>query len=264
MCYVTDKEQRCGMSDSAYSTPTAAARVLVRRPPLRDCLAALRFPDIYRNFAIHLFVMLPAAVVMCTLAARVDAALGLTPPVAPWLAWSLGLTSIASGGLWVVYVYGYLCLSGGGSPGTHVDGGPTALVDTGPYTMVRHPSVIGKLAGVIGLGVIFQSATFLLGFVPILVVYALLTNRYLQERFCDERFGPQYQLYRQRVPMLVPRPAGVRRWLRDEAAVPEDMPRPEGMTQPAGIWMEFYGYLLGLAGLIALFGAIAWAVGHPT
>jgi len=129
------------------------------------CLGAIRRPELYHNFAIHLFVMLPAASLMCWIGTRVDAALHFAPWSGGLGATALGLSLIGLGGLWVWYVYGYLYLSGGGSPGTHVDGGPTALVDTGPYTVIRHPSVLGKLAGVVGLGVLFGSTVFLLGFV---------------------------------------------------------------------------------------------------
>lgn len=236
---------------------TAGPRELIRRPRFSACIAAIRAPELYRNFGIHAFVMFPAASVMCWIATQVDGALGLAPLAGPTLA--IGLALIGAGGFWVWYVYGYLYLSGGGSPGTHVDGGPTALVDTGPYTVIRHPSVLGKLAGVIGLGVIFRSPVFLLGFVPVLVVYSVVTNRYLQERFCDARFGRRYQLYRERVPMLVPRPAGLARWWRDESAVPEALPREDHLPQPSGIWMEFRGYLVGLVLLISAFAAV-WAI----
>lgn len=239
---------------------TPVARELTRRPPFAACIAAIRAPELYRNFAIHLFVMLPAATLMCWIATKADVGLKLLPIAPLEVRLPVGLSLIGLGGFWVWYVYGYLYLSGGGSPGTHVDGGPVALVDTGPYTMIRHPSVIGKLCGVIGLGVCFGSPTFLIGFVPVLVLYSVVTNRYLQERFCDARFGRQYQLYRERVPMLIPRPSGIARWLKDEGAMPEDMPREEGLEQPAGIWMEFRGYLVGLGLLIGLFGLVAWWV----
>jgi protein-S-isoprenylcysteine O-methyltransferase Ste14 len=236
-------------------------RALVRRPAVGACFAAITAPELYRNFMIHAFVMFPAAALMCWIATRVDAALGLAPLLGATSAPALGVAMILAGGVWVWYVYGYLYLSGGGSPGTHVDGGPTALVDTGPYTVVRHPSVLGKLAGVIGLGIVFRSSVFLVGFIPVLLVYAVLTNRYLQERFCDARFGSRYALYRERVPMLLPRPSGIRRWIADEAAVPETLPREEQLPQPSGIWLEFRGYLVGLALLIALFaGVLALAV----
>ncbi len=234
---------------------------LIRRPGFWACLAAIGQPELYRNFAIHIFVMFPAAMVMCWVATHVDAELGIAP-LEPWPAVGvLGAALIGLGGFWVWYVYGYLFLAGGGSPGTHVDGGPTAMVDTGPYTMVRHPSVLGKLLGVVGLGLIWRSPVFLVGFVPVLVAYSVVTNRYLQERFCDARFGERYAVYRGKVPMLMPRPDGVLRWLRDEAAVPGDFTPVRGGKPPEGIWMEFRGYLVGLALLIGLFAAV-WGVLH--
>jgi protein-S-isoprenylcysteine O-methyltransferase Ste14 len=241
------------------STKGPHAGTLVRRPRLGACMAAIVRPELYKNFAIHVFVMFPAAVVMCLIASKIDRVLGLTPLLPATTARAAGICAIAMGGLWVWYVYGYLYLSGGGSPGTHVDGGPTHLVDTGPYTMVRHPSVQGKLLGVIGLGVVFQSFTFLVGFVPILVVYSLVTNRFLQERYCDQRFHGLYDVYRHRVPMLVPRPSGIRRWLRDEAAVGGET-RAFG-APPPGIWNELRWYLVGLAALILGFAGIWGLIG---
>jgi protein-S-isoprenylcysteine O-methyltransferase Ste14 len=224
-----------------------------RRPPLRDCIAAIAQPELYRNFAVHLLVMAPAGTVMAYIASRIDRVLGWSPLVT-W-PWSLipGLGLIVAGGLWVWYVYGYLFLSGQGSPGSHVDGGPTVLVDTGPYTMIRHPSVLGKVAGVLGLGIFFGSKIFLVAFLPLLVTYSLLTNRYLQERACDMRFGASYARYREIVPMIVPRPTGVGRWLRDEGALGDGEAASASGPSPRIAFLELRWYLLGLACLIAFF-----------
>jgi protein-S-isoprenylcysteine O-methyltransferase Ste14 len=215
-------------------------------------------PELYRNFAVHGFIMAPAGATMAFIASRIDRVLGWDP----WVPWpsslALGLTLVGLGGLWVWYVYGYLFLAGQGSPGSHVDGGPTVLVDTGPYTVLRHPSVLGKLAGVIGIGLVFGSRIFLLAFLPLLVAYSLLTNRYLQERACDARFGDAYARYRALVPMIVPRPSGVRRWLRDEGALGEGA--PASGPSPRGAFLELRWYLVGLAGLIALFAMVFWLV----
>ncbi len=222
-------------------------------------MKAITQPEIYRNFAIHLFVMAPGVVVMCWLARLVDGALGFER-LLPWpdSLWP-GAMMIALGGLSVWYVYGYLLLAGGGSPGTHVDGGPTALVDTGPYTVLRHPSVPGKFMAAAGVGVIFASPSFLFVFLPILLVYSLLTNRYLQEPTCDKRFGAVYEVYRRVVPMVFPRPSGIRRWLNDRAAV-GDADRPEPHIHPAEASSELGWYLAGLVGMILLFGAIALVI----
>lgn len=250
------------MAHAPERTPLPA-RALIRRPGLGACLGAIRAPELYRNFAIHLLVMFPAALLMCGIAVRIDLALGLPPLWSSPARELAGVLAVGAGGAWVWYVYGYLYLSGGGSPGTHVDGGPTALVDTGPYTVVRHPSVLGKLLGVIGLGIAWGSPVFLGAFVPVLIAYSLVTNRYLQERFCDQRFGARYQAYRQRVPMLMPRPSGLRRWLRDEAALGEAdhlLPAPADQ-HPPGVWGELRWYLLGLVGLVLLFGGALALVG---
>ncbi|MBL8618392.1 MAG: hypothetical protein JNM72_22450 [Deltaproteobacteria bacterium] len=237
----------------------ASRPALPRHPPLAACMAAIRHPALYKNFMVHIFVMLPAAMLMCWIGLRVDAALGLAPLLTAAQRVPLGLGLIGVGGLWVWYVYGFLFLAGGGSPGSHVDGGPTTMVDTGPYTAIRHPSVLGKLAGVTGLGITFGSTAFLVAFVPILVVYSVITNRLLQERFCDQRFGERYARYRTRVPMLVPRPAGLARWARGEPALPDEAPPIAATAHPPGIWGELRWYLLGLGLLVGTFSLI-WAL----
>ncbi len=223
-----------------------------RRPPLRDCLRTVFQPELYRNFAVHAFIMAPAGTAMAYIASRIDRVMGWEPMLPLPLGVAAGLSLIGLGGLWVWYVYGYLFLSGRGSPGSHVDGGPTVLVDTGPYTMLRHPSVLGKLAGVIGLALLFGSRIFLLAFLPLLVVYSLLTNRFLQERYCEDRFGEAYRRYRALVPMIVPRPSGLRRWMNDEAALGES-DDPASGASPPGAFQELRWYMAGLGGLIAFF-----------
>ena len=225
-------------------------------PNIAECYKSIRAPELYRNFAIHLFVMLPAAIAMCLIASHIDHAMAYGFPIAAPSNILLGLTCIGIGGLWVWYVYGYLYLAGGGSPGTHVDGGPVRMVDTGPYTAIRHPSVLGKLLGVTGLGIIWQSPTFLLGFLPILVIYSVVSNRLLQERFCEDRFGERYVQYREQVPMLIPRPSGITRWRQGKPAL-DAIELLSVSQQPPGVWKEFRWYLIGLIGLLSCFGGMA-------
>ena len=227
------------------------------RPTTTACFSAIRSPELYRNFAIHAFVMFPAAMVMCWLGTKLDAQVGWQIFGHRSWRYPIGGAAIALGGLWVWYVYGYLFIAGGGSPGTHVDGGPVRLVDTGPYATIRHPSVLGKLLGVIGLGVMWGSPAFLLIFVPILVVYAVVSNRLIQERFCHLRFGQEYATYCAAVPMLIPTVASLRRWQTDEAVL-QHTTQIQDHTQPTGIWNEFRWYLLGLLGLLSAFYSIVW------
>jgi protein-S-isoprenylcysteine O-methyltransferase Ste14 len=235
-----------------YDIQMVMKRIL---PSTSECFAAIRAPELYRNFLIHLFVMFPAAMVMCWLAQQIDiryqiAAFGDYSWRVP-----MGAIAIIVGGIWVWYVYGYLFLAGGGSPGTHVDGGPVRVVDTGPYSAIRHPSVLGKLLGVTGLGCIWGSPTFLMVFLPILLLYSLISNRLIQERFCHLRFGEMYTVYCQNVPMLLPTQTSIRRWKDGVPAINvEEL--DSVVVQPPGVWLEFRWYLIGLISLILLFLSI--------
>ena len=221
------------------------------RPQPLDCFRAIRTPELYRNFTIHLFVMFPAAMVMCWLATQLDARLDWSPLTGSAARWILGSTLIVAGGTWVWYVYGYLFLAGEGSPGTHVDGGPIRLVDTGPYTMVRHPSVLGKVLGITGLGILWASPSFLTVVLPILLLYSYVTNKLIQEHYCHQRFGACYMEYCSAVPMFLPTPSGIRRWRQQIPATRiGSLPAVE---QPVGIWQEFRWYLAGLLVLITIF-----------
>lgn len=229
------------------------------RPGVWDCLAAIRRPELYRNFAIHLFVMFPGVVIMCLLGRWLDRTLDL-PRLMPWpeSLWP-ALVAVFVGAVSVWYVYGYLFLVGGGSPGTHVDGGPVRIVDTGPYTMIRHPSVPGKFLAAAGVGLAFGSPTFLFAFLPLFLVYSLLTNRFLQEPTCDKRFGTVYQRYRDTVPMVLPRPSGVARWIRGEPAL-DARDLADSHDHPEAVRTELTWYLVGLVVMVALFTGIVWIV----
>ena len=228
------------------------------RPTTSACFAAIKAPALYRNFFIHAFVMFPAAMMMCWIATQIDAHLGIPPLGSPNIRLLLGIVGIAIGGTWVWYVYGYLFLAGGGSPGTHVDGGPIRLVDTGPYSTIRHPSVLGKMLGVIALGIAWGSTTFLLGFVPILIVYAVVSNKLIQERFCHIRFGAQYEQYCAKVPMLIPTSTSIQNWREGRAIIIQDL-NQDVTAQPPSIWHEFRWYLLGLFLLIGAF-CLIWKI----
>ena len=76
---------------------------------------------------------------------------------------------------------------------------------------MRHPSVLGKLLGVTGLGIIWGSPSFILFSSSILLLYSYVSNRVIQERFCHERFGEAYAQIPKKYPCL-PNVKGIRRW----------------------------------------------------
>jgi protein-S-isoprenylcysteine O-methyltransferase Ste14 len=108
------------------------------------------------------------------------------------------------GGFIVWYSYGYLFIKGDGSPGSHL-GHTQYLVKTGIYSWVRHPSNIGKLIGVIGLGILMQTPGFIFVIVPALFLYSLVTTLTIQEHFCIKNFGQEYLDYKKEVPMFIPK-----------------------------------------------------------
>ncbi len=90
------------------------------------------------------------------------------------------------------------------------------IVDTGPYALVRHPIYTGLIVAAFATGA-------LRGAVPPLSAGVVLTVGFFikarqEERFLGRELGEaDYEAYRRRVPMLVPRIP--RRWWKPRGAV---------------------------------------------
>lgn len=81
------------------------------------------------------------------------------------------------------------------------------LSTQGVYGLVRHPQYTGIILAVFGQVIHWPTVITLLLFPMIVLAYVRLAKR--EESTLDERFGEEYQAYRQRVPMLLPR---LRNW----------------------------------------------------
>ena len=79
---------------------------------------------------------------------------------------------------------------------------PSALVTTGPFAYTRNPMYLGLVLGLLGWAVLLGS---LVPFVVVPAFSALIHFRFVlrEEPFMAERFGREYDSYRERV----------RRWL---------------------------------------------------
>lgn len=185
-----------------------------RKLTVREIFATLRKKELYGNMAMHVFVLIPITVFLGSLGWRLDANWGLSPTFGPPWNIVIALACFALGGYVVWSSYGYLYLKGEGSPGSHM-GHTRKLVDTGIYSWVRHPSVIGKAIGVVGLGILMRSPAFLFFIFPILLVYSYVTNICIQEKYCRENFGEEYDRYRREVPMFVPRISRLRQYWQE-------------------------------------------------
>jgi len=190
-----------------------------REPTVAEVFGTLRRKELYGNLAVHIFVLIPMAAFMAYLGQRLDKNWGWSPIMPP--PWNIigAFICFALGGFIVWYAYGYLFLMGVGSPGAHM-GYTKFLVTTGIYSWIRHPSVVGKLIGVIGLGLLMRTPGFLIVIVPVLLIYSYFTNIYIQERFCLRNFGEAYERYRREVPMFIPRFARIERYIRERQGKP--------------------------------------------
>jgi protein-S-isoprenylcysteine O-methyltransferase Ste14 len=76
----------------------------------------------------------------------------------------------------------------------------TALVDRGVYAIVRHPQYLAGILLGIGMPLVAQHwAVAVLAPVVVLVSYS---DTFQEEKWCLEKFGAQYEAYRQRVPRV--------------------------------------------------------------
>lgn len=84
------------------------------------------------------------------------------------------------------------------------------VVDTGPFSIVRHPIYAGILLEVLAIAAV-RARPFAFLMALLITVFFSFKAR-LEERFLAEEFGGAYEAYRQRVPMLVPyfRPRALR------------------------------------------------------
>jgi protein-S-isoprenylcysteine O-methyltransferase Ste14 len=77
------------------------------------------------------------------------------------------------------------------------------IVTTGVYSIVRHPQHLGALLAHVGISFLL-SAGYSLLFTPLMVVLIYLISRKEEEELIRE-FGKEYEDYKKKVPMLMPR-----------------------------------------------------------
>lgn len=77
------------------------------------------------------------------------------------------------------------------------------VVTTGVYSIVRHPQHLGALLAHLGISILF-SAWYSLLFTPLMVALIVLISIKEEEELVRE-FGDEYESYRKKVPMLIPR-----------------------------------------------------------
>ena len=77
------------------------------------------------------------------------------------------------------------------------------LICSGLFKYIRHPSYLGLLLSVLGLGITMVNwLSTIVILVPHIILIVLRINE--EERALEDRFGPEYRTYRQRTRRLIP------------------------------------------------------------
>ena len=162
----------------------------------------------------------------------------------PWVIWPSGLALIAFGiGL------RFSCIRRMGGSARTKKHKAKRLVDSGPYAWVRNPLYVANTTAFLGYIVLcglpwFAGVTWIL-----LWAYYHAIARY-EETVLAELFGPEFDAYRARTPLWIPRP-------------PKDPPveDPADFYPFGKIVKRERGALLNTAAMIGLAAAKPWIVG---
>lgn len=168
------------------------------------CLFRKEFYMILPNY---IFFLIPLASGMAYLSRRyIDSYMGWNFLLNSPYNFVVFFICLVFGFIGLLWTYSYLILEGEGGPCPPFTSKTTSLVKTGPYALVRHPSILAKLTGVIGLGFAFQSLSFIIIIIPLLLSGSLLANKLFQEKPLVEKFGDEYLEYKRNTPMIFPNP----------------------------------------------------------
>ncbi len=154
---------------------------------------------------IYLFILFPIILTLLYISIKLDLYFRFTPIMlinrTINTTFSIFLISIGMYIIW--WAYTNLVIIGDGSPAQML-GQTKRLVTKGPYSIVRHPSVIGKFSGVLGVGILFNSSTFVFIVIPLLLFYALF-ERVREEKRLIQIWKDEYLNYKKTVPFIIPR-----------------------------------------------------------
>jgi protein-S-isoprenylcysteine O-methyltransferase Ste14 len=145
-------------------------------------------------------VIIPGTIVMG--GKWLDQVLGLAIMPNPLTRYVGGLLILA-GFLWLGWSIIWQHWHGRGTPLPLV---PTrVLLTTGPYRYCRNPMAFGAILWLSGLAIAVNSPSALIGGVGLFAAGLLLYIHLIEERELAIRFRKEYEQYRRRTPLLIPR-----------------------------------------------------------
>ena len=90
------------------------------------------------------------------------------------------------------------------------------VVRDGPYALARNPLYLGNLLATTGIVLLSGSIVVAALALPAIFLIFLFTIK-SEEAKLSGKFGPAFKSYRATVPMFVPRPSAIRRFLEDDS-----------------------------------------------
>lgn len=171
---------------------------------LAGAFRVVRTPQILLMVAkVYIPVLFPLTFLIALVSLRMDVALGMSGFLPVPLNYGLAVVSLLAGLAIVGVSYSELVFVGAGSP-SPTAGRTVHLVRSGIYAYSRNPSVIGKLLGVLAVGLVLNSFSFCFLLVPFLLTGSLIEKVWRQEPVLVEIFGAEYEQYRAEVPLFFP------------------------------------------------------------
>lgn len=114
----------------------------------------------------------------------------------------LGLVLLIPGVVGMALCVGSFFLQGRGTPAPHDP--PARLVTSGPYAYCRNPMLAAQITAGLGEAILLR-AWLMLPVLALLFLAVHLRVKWTEEPNLIERFGEEYEEYRRRVPMWIPR-----------------------------------------------------------
>jgi len=101
--------------------------------------------------------------------------------------------------LWTVYTF----VKARGSPVPLNP--PKKLVITGLYSQIRNPMLLGWIIMLFGVGIVLNSFSLIIIFTPLFIMINILYLKTIEEKEMEKKFGKQYLIYKEKVPMFIPK-----------------------------------------------------------
>lgn len=120
-------------------------------------------------------------------------------PLPPWI----GIAVMVLSGCIIAAVVASLALRGLGAPFAIAQ--TRKLVSDLFYAWTRNPMVLSALAFLVGVGLWLRSGVLIAWLLVVLLPVVLAFLQIYEERELELRFGDEYRVYRERVPMFWPR-----------------------------------------------------------